>query len=187
MSKADEKEYGKIPENISDEECGEMEKEITERLNALALSIREKYQIPEDVHLFQWDTGIDAMEEKTLLTPWIKAWVAGMLTDDQFEHLHFYFEESKECDWGWVLMNEPLGYYDCGSNWKSHKDAIRELHRIGTRSKKKAKLNNITNWCIAPDVENKGIMSRPGETPNKERISMICDMIGHTTSYTNEN
>lgn len=187
ISKADEKEYGKIPEDVSDEKREEIEKEISDRLNALALSIRDKYRIPEGVHLFQYDEGVWSMEEKTHLTPWIKAWVAGMLTDDQFEHLHFYFEEYKECDWGWVLINEPLGYYDCISNWKSHKDALRELHRIGTRSKKKAKLRNITNWLIAPDVENQGIIIRPGETPDKERISMVCDMMGHTTNYNNEN
>lgn len=161
ISKADEKEYGKIPEDVSDEKREEIEKEISDRLNALALSIRDKYRIPEGVHLFQYDEGVWSMEEKTHLTPWIKAWVAGMLTDDQFVDLHFYFEECKECDWGWVLINEPLGYYDCISNWKSHKDALRELHRIGTRSKKKAKLRNIINWCIAPDVENQGIIIRP--------------------------
>lgn len=109
--------------------------------------LRKKYDIPEGVHLFM--AGVDA----ALLDygvkdckPYIVAFVHGKLTKEALDHMIIHFEETGECDYGWILVERPMGFYDAPSD--EDMDEIRdEIRSIGTRSRAKAKnLPKLTNW-----------------------------------------
>ena len=126
----------------SDEE-GERDKYPEEERKA---KLRKKYDIPEGVHLFM--AGVDA----ALLDygvrgckHYIAAFVHGKLTKETLDHLFFFFDEVGECDYGWILIERPIGFYGAPSG-EELKEIIAEIRSIGTRSRAKAKnLPKLTN------------------------------------------
>ena len=100
-------------------------------------NLRTKYDIPEGVYLFFW--GVDSALTKDnakICKPHIAAFVKGNLTENSFSDLVFFFEECAECDYGWILIERPMGFYDQPS--REDMDAvIAEMESIGTRSRSK--------------------------------------------------
>jgi hypothetical protein len=102
-----------------------------------AAKLRTKYDIPEGIHLFF--EGVDAALTKDnakICKPHLAAFVKGKLTENSFSDLVFFFEECAECDYGWILVERPMGFYD----QPSHEDmdaVIAEMESIGTRSRSK--------------------------------------------------
>ena len=74
-----------------------------------------------------------------------KWWVKGEMNDESFELFTFHFCEITEVDYFWVLMDQPGFYYT--SRWKEYNgeptyaELESELKQIGTRSKKKQRIN----------------------------------------------
>lgn len=117
-------------------------------------AIREKYQIPEGVHLMgecainDWDISV--------FMKFAKWWVNGEMNDEIFDVFIFHFCEVVEVDFYWVLMEESGNYYGLGLKEKDEDDIDvelcgfkrlePELKRIGTRSKKKAKMNFMLHF-----------------------------------------
>ena len=102
-----------------------------------AAKLREKYEIPEGVHLFF--EGVDAAQTKEnakTCKPHLAAFVKGKLTEKGMSDLIFYFEECAECDYGWILVERPMGFYDQPSD-EDMDDVLREIVSIGTRSRTK--------------------------------------------------
>lgn len=99
--------------------------------------LRKKYDIPEAVHLFF--EGVDAAltrDNVKICKPHIAAFVKGKLDENSFSDLFFFFEECAECDYGWILVERPMGFYDQPS--REDMDAvIAEMESIGTRSRSK--------------------------------------------------
>ncbi len=99
---------------------------------------RVKYEIPEGVYLFS--PGVDgALTKSDIATckPHITAFVRGKMTENGMSDLLFYFEEFAECDYGWVLVDRPMGFYNAPS--ANHMDDVRrEIKSIGTRSRSKS-------------------------------------------------
>jgi hypothetical protein len=108
--------------------------------------LRKKYDIPEGVHLFM--DGVDSAlldSDAKACKPYIVAFVHGKLTKETLDHLLFFFEEDGECDYGWILVERPIGFYDAPSN-EDVDEIMAEIRSIGTRSRAKAKnLPKLTN------------------------------------------
>ena len=128
--------YPRLEEEKTDEERDQ----IMEELHQMKISLRQKYNIPNGVHIFD-DRDVffkiamigHRLEE---YKPYIKAFVKGQLTESQYQDMAFNFEENDEFDYGWVLIERPLCYY--GAPNEANVD-INEIHKemfeIGTRSK----------------------------------------------------
>jgi hypothetical protein len=104
---------------------------------------RDKYAIPYGVCLFPGE-AINK-EDIPVFMKFAKWWVKGEMTDEAFELFTFHFCEIVEVDFFWVLMDQPGFYYH--KKWHqlngqlTYKDLENELRKIGTRSKKKCKIN----------------------------------------------
>ena len=98
-----------------------------------------KYDIPEGVHIFlpDFDAALIKKEVKQCM-PHIAAFVKGKLDENSFSDLVFFFEECAECDYGWILIERPLGFYDQPSR-DDMDEIIEEMKSIGTRSRLKNK------------------------------------------------
>lgn len=111
--------------------------------------LREKYDIPEAVYLFYqgMESAVTPQEAKGC-KPHLSAWVKGKLTADQCVDIYYYFEEMSQADWGWIMLERPLGYYDAPSD--DDPEAIRlEMESIGTRSRSKNnKLSPLTDGAF---------------------------------------
>lgn len=106
------------------------EKEFAEKL-------RTKYDIPEGVHLFF--EGVDAALTKRDFKTcklYLAAFVKGALTDHGISDLLFYFDECSECDYGWILVDRPMGFYNQPSD-EDIDEIEAEIKSIGTRSRAK--------------------------------------------------
>ena len=109
------------------------------------LRIREKYEIPDGVFLFLEEGLID--DDKPVFMKFAKLWATGQMDDDSFYLFTFHFDEINEVDYFWVLMDKPANYYNEGMDTGSSQDKCGyvtlepELKRIGTRSKKKGRIN----------------------------------------------
>lgn len=117
-------------------ELGEMDLD-DERIKSKRIELRAKYDIPEGVHIFlpDFDSALVKDEVKHII-PYVGAFVKGKLTENAFSDLVFYFEECAECDYGWILAERPMGFYDEPS--RDDMDAIvAEMESIGTRSRSK--------------------------------------------------
>lgn len=74
-----------------------------------------------------------------------KWWVNGEMNDDSFSLFYFHFSEIVEIDFFWVLMDQPAFFYK--SHWKeyagepTYAELESELKQIGTRSKKKQRID----------------------------------------------
>lgn len=99
--------------------------------------MRKKYDIPEGVHLFVggMDAALTKDNAKTC-KPHLAAFVKGKLTEHGMSDMIFYFEECAECDYGWILVERPMGFYDQPSG-EDMDDVRREIESIGTRSRSK--------------------------------------------------
>lgn len=105
--------------------------------------LQNKYDIPREVFLFSCDGDSRAslIESKKH----ISAFVKGELNDLTFSDLYFYFEEISECDYSWILIEKPAGFYGAGGSKCLIDDILPELKSIGCRSKKKNK--NLPKIC----------------------------------------
>ena len=108
--------------------------------------LRKKYDIPEGVHLFMdgVDSALLGFDAKAC-KPYIMAFVSGKLTKETLDHLLFFFEEVGECDYGWILVERPIGFYDAPSD-DDFEEIMADIRSIGTRSRAKGKnLPKLTN------------------------------------------
>ena len=111
--------------------------QVMEEVQKMKMTLREKYNIPNGVHIFD-DLDGEALREHNLQAygPYIKSFVKGQLTEFQYYMMVFHFEEAHEFDYGWVLIERPLCFY--GAPNEANVD-INEIHKemfeIGTRSK----------------------------------------------------
>ena len=129
-------EYNKLMDSVTEENADEKhDLIIKEKCN----NLRGKYEIPEGVYLFHpdWDGGICSKQVKGIM-PYIKDFVKGKLTKDAAWGMIFYFEELYECDYGWILIERPMGFYNQPSR-EDMDDIQKEIISIGTRSRSKNK------------------------------------------------
>lgn len=118
--------------------------ECRNAMNAKMIELRSKYEIPPGVYLFA--NEVDGCSLNTRNADCVKrhinAFVRGKLTPNEFSNLYFYFEECCECDYGWILIGCPLGFYDAKTELpplsESDPDPVEEMRAIGTRSRSKA-------------------------------------------------
>lgn len=105
--------------------------------------LRIKYEIPECVHIFLYGMGGALLpSDLAIFKRHLSAWVKGKLTEYQCKELHFRFEECEEADWGWIMLERPLPYYDLDTE-NNPIEVLEEMKSIGTRSKKKTKLPEL--------------------------------------------
>jgi hypothetical protein len=102
----------------------------------------KKMEIPYGVSLMEGCGMISSDIPKFM--KFAKWWVKGEMTEEIFELFIYHYSEIIEVDYFWVLMEAPgewYGMYD--ESLKSDPNFVLlepELKRIGTRSKKKAKM-----------------------------------------------
>lgn len=104
----------------------------------LKTSLRLKYDIPKEVHLWmqqEGDSKVDLLRAKKH----IAAFVKGELDDLTFSNLYFYFEECCECDYPWILIEKAAGFYSSGGSECLIDELLLELKSIGCRSRIKNK------------------------------------------------
>jgi len=139
-------EYNRMMGGVSEDAANDFhDKIVSEQRDAL----RSKYDIPDGVHLFY--EGMESAITPTStsrLKPHLVAWVKGKLVKDQCEDIYFYFEEMRQADWGWIMLERPLGYYNAPCD--DDQEAIRlEMESIGTRSRSKnTKLPPLTDGAF---------------------------------------
>lgn len=108
---------------------------------ALKEHLKEKYEIPIGVYL--WGSPYEALCPEMIkeIKPHLSAFIKGALTDETFSDMYFWFEEFGECDYGWILLEQPMGHYDAGDGMDlpAMEDIISEMRSIGTRNQKKAR------------------------------------------------
>jgi hypothetical protein len=72
---------------------------------------------------------------------WFRYWVAGTLTQEDMDDMHFYFAECDEIDFCWVFMDKPSFYYSWQTGEKPHgfdlNALIREWFEVGMRTRRK--------------------------------------------------
>lgn len=121
------------------------ELESSDDAEFFAEKLRAKYDIPEGVHLFgTGDEGVLEKHNACTCKPHIAAFVRGTLTEDSLYDLIFYFEEVDECDYGWILVERPMGFYGRPSD-ESIEEITAEIVSIGTRSR--SKNTNLPRIC----------------------------------------
>lgn len=129
--------------------------QVMEEVHKMKMTLREKYNIPNGVHIFD-DLDGDALKEHNLQAygPYIKAFVKGQLADFQYHMMVFHFEEAWEFDYGWVLIERPLCFYNAPNEDDVDIDEIhKEMFEIGTRSKiKNTKLEGLWPYTGAPII-----------------------------------
>ncbi len=104
---------------------------------ALLAKLRMKYDIPEGVYLWDGGLGTDlAAHNAKTCKPYLASFVRGKLTENAMADLIFYFDEIDECDYGWILVERPMGFYGRPSD-EDIDDVLREIISIGTRSRSK--------------------------------------------------
>ena len=103
--------------------------------------LQKKYDIPTDVYLFSSFTDEKGFFRKGIIEckKHISAFVRGELSDSTFSDLYFFFEEFYECDYPWILIEKPAGFYGAGGAECKIEELISELKSIGCRSKVKNK------------------------------------------------
>jgi|688.fasta_scaffold927584_1 hypothetical protein len=135
-------ELSEIPE--CDEECDEG-CEFSAKIDEFSAKLRVKYEIPELVHLFfPVEDGALTRSDVTTCKPHLASFVKGKLTENAMSDLIFFFEECAECDYGWILVERPMGFYNDQTTADHIDDVRREIESIGTRSpSKNTKLQKI--------------------------------------------
>lgn len=115
--------------------------ETEEEIEKFKISLKLKYDIPDGVHLFG-NYSDDEGYYRIFLNQTKKhiiSFVKGELDDLSFSDLYFFFEEIAECDYPWVLIEKPTGFYGSEGYKCIIEDLLPELKSIGCRSKKKNK------------------------------------------------
>jgi hypothetical protein len=127
-----------------DSEFMPVEKELVQAFKKAEEEARSKNQIPYGVCLFPGDSIVDE-RDKALFLKLAKWWVKGEMNDESFDLFIFHFSEIVEIDFFWVLMDQPAFFYK--SRWKdyagepTYAELESELKQIGTRSKKKQRID----------------------------------------------
>lgn len=132
----EKQEYESLMSGVSEDDANDMHKKIVEDRRSM---LRGKYDIPQEVHLFYrgMESALGA-KDKTMYQRHLAAWVRGKLREEDCMDLYWHFEEFRQCDWGWIMIERPLGYYDAPSD-EDTDDVLREMVSIGTRSRSKAR------------------------------------------------
>ncbi len=113
-----------------------------------AAKLRAKYDIPELVYLFAAGCGGLGNYDVKNCKPHLASFVKGKLTENAMSDLIFFFEECAECDYGWILVERPMGFYNDQTAADHIDDVLREIESIGTRSpSKNTKLPKIVGFC----------------------------------------
>jgi len=108
------------------------------------LKLRQKYQIPSDVSLFEEDCYSHLAKK---VERWIKPFAAGKLSKDLIE-LEIIGEamEMDEYDYPWVFLGIHGNFYD-KENGIDIEEADKEIINIGSRSKNKTQsCNSYQDW-----------------------------------------
>lgn len=102
--------------------------------------LRGKYDIPAGVFLFYNGCDGSHLGKHSLpqLKPFIAAFVRGRLDSDTYWDLRAFFEEFDQCDYGWILIEKPLAYYDRPA-LDGIDEILREIESVATRSRTKAR------------------------------------------------
>ena len=114
-------------------------------------NLRGKYDIPETVHLFSGE-GELTKETAKLYKKHLTGFVKGQLTGDAFDELIFCFEEDAECDYGWIMVERPMGFYGAGGLHIAAAgidEIVAEMRSIGTRSPKKLRKLPQVASCLS--------------------------------------
>jgi hypothetical protein len=99
------------------------------------LKLREKYQIPAEVRLFEEDCYSRCAKQ---VDRWIKPFVAGQLSEDLIElEIIGLAMEMDEYDYPWVFLGVHGNFYDTETGIDIE-DADKEIIAIGSRSKNKS-------------------------------------------------
>ena len=124
----------------SEDEMALAEKEI---------ELREKYEIPQSVFLFEQGMDVSAAGD---CKKHISAFVRGKLTENEFLYLQYFFEDVAEADWGLILLEQPFYYYSQPPEEFSHERLMEELRATGTRSRaKRSNLPRLYGRIIIPE------------------------------------
>lgn len=110
--------------------------ETKEQFETIKSSLRYKYDIPKEVHLFEQEQNKNYLPQAK---KHIAAFVKGQLNNYTFRDLYFFFEEYNECDYPWILIEKPAGFYGAGGSECKIEELLAELKTIGCRSKLKNK------------------------------------------------
>jgi hypothetical protein len=116
--------------------------------NEGARQVEDKYEIPYGVSLMVSEAM--TVTDIPQFLKFAKWWVQGEMTEEIFDLFCFHYGEVTEVDYFWVLMDQPGFYYL--SDWPDHTNEPThielkpELKQIGTRSKKKARMNFKMNF-----------------------------------------
>jgi hypothetical protein len=129
-------------------ELDKLMNEVTEELqwaeeeriiNKKSIELRARYDIPEGVHIFHADLDCALIKETSKkFISYISSFVKGKLTEDAAWGMILFFEEFAECDYGWILIERPMGFYNQPSR-EDMDDIQNEIISIGTRSRSKNK------------------------------------------------
>lgn len=133
---AEQPELDKLMNEVPEELANAEQERI---INKKSIELRAKYDIPEGVHIFyaDWDCALIKEDAKKFIS-YISSFVKGKLTEDAAWGLILYFEEFAECDYGWILIERPMGFYNQPSR-DDMGDIQKEIISIGTRSRSKNK------------------------------------------------
>ena len=128
-------EYEKLMAGVPENQCNDENKRI---INEKCRAFRTKYDIPEGVHLFchSDESAFRPIDLSSKLKAYLTTWVKGKMTEEDCDEIYFYFEEIRQADWGWIMLERPLGYYDAPSD-EDQKSIKMEMISIGTRSRSK--------------------------------------------------
>lgn len=133
---AEQSECDKLINAVPEERLKE-EEEIV--INKKSTDLRVKYDIPEGVHIFNNACDCALLKETAKkYISYISSFVKGKLTEDAAWGMILYFEEFSECDYGWILIERPMGFYNQPSR-DDMDDIQKEIISIGTRSRSKNK------------------------------------------------
>ena len=99
------------------------------------LKLRQKYQIPSEVRLFEEDCYSICAKQ---VDRWIKPFVAGQLSEDLIElEIIGHAMEMDEYDYPWVFLGVHGNFYDTETGIDIE-EADKEIIAIGSRSKNKS-------------------------------------------------
>ena len=128
-------EYEKLMAGVPENQYNDESKRI---INEKRRVLRAKYDIPEGVHLFchSDESAFRPTDLSSKLKTYLATWVKGKMTEEDCDEIYFYFEEIRQADWGWIMLERPLGYYDAPSD-EDQKSIKMEMISIGTRSRSK--------------------------------------------------
>jgi hypothetical protein len=161
--------YAFSEDDDNDDYHTRMESEIGQKISMMQIKIRQQFDIPESVFLFISECeGKLTTENFRLISPRIKDWLHGKMTDEGFADMYLFFEEDAQCDWGWILMEMPFYYFQRGTlapEGFNDDENVGELKKIGTRSRNKNYREIVSGFSKAY-----GVVDEPPPPPKKPKI-----------------